>query len=432
MMGQLIHKSFIVLALWTGISIPLLLMFSGCSMLLLEDDLSGLTVARTESLLLLVDDGMYGDIEASIGQYRSDLEDEGYGSVLHRWEGGTAADVKLLLKQFVISHGIGGAFFIGALPSAWYELEGLTGHEEFPCDIFYMDLDASWQDHDGDGMWDSHSPLDLEIFVSRIAGAPQSMGFYFDKIHAYKGGSLSVQESAFIFKDNAWSDYNRGSTHGLDNIYGTIRIWEDVARTSVPSYLAQLTADGAEFVYQWIHSYPPLLCFEHEDRFQYLSTTDISVHNINGLFYNLFNCSASRYTENNLAAAYLLQTDYGLATTGSTKPGGNYYPKAFHYLLGQDSSWGEAFKGWYNNYGVTDDRWFLGMVLLGDPMLKPTKTVQKVLKTAPLTEIPPDTEEIERLHEELVRFTDRYGVNYGDDEGTFDEYRADNPQFFLE
>ena len=109
-------------------------------------------------------------------------------------------------------------------------------------------------------------------------------------------------------------------------------------------------------------------------------------------FYNLFNCSASRFTDEHIAMTYLTKTDYGLATTGTTKPGGNYYPKAFHHLLAQGNTWGEAFRGWYNNFGVTDDKWFLGMVILGDPMLTIQPTVHRILKTAPLTQIPPDEE----------------------------------------
>jgi hypothetical protein len=400
-----------------------LALFSGCSMLLLEDDVVNLTIAGTETLLVVVEESVYGSIEPSILQYREDLSNEGFETLLYEWGGGTAEDLKRMIGQYSDSDDIGGAFLIGDIPSAWYELQGLTGYEEFPCDIFLMDLDAAWQDGDGDGIYDQHSPLDAELFVSRVNGTSLELQRYFDKLHAFRKGMLASNGRAFIFKDNDWADFNTGSTFGLQYLYSSITISESISETSKPHYIDQLSSGGAEFVYQWIHAYPPLLCFDHEQRFHYLDTTDIFNHNLDGFFYNLFNCSASRFTENNVAMTYLMNTDYGLATTGSTKPGGNYYPKAFHYFLSENHTWGDAFRGWYNNYGAGDDPWFLGMVILGDPMLKVTATVQRAL-AAPLTEIAPDADEIEELQRQLLGFTDNYG------ELTFGQYREQHPWFF--
>ena len=413
----------------TGVAIiPLLVifctLFAGCSMLILEDDVVGLTIARTTDLLLLIDDSLFTSIESSIDQYVQDVHAQDCSVRVVRWQEGTFTDLKALIQESHSLDKIGGAFLVGNIPSAWYENEGFYGYEAFPCDVYLMDTDAAWQDNDGNGILDYHSSLELDIYVSRISGTVEELQQYFEKIHAYRNGNLAVDRSAYIFKDNAWIDFEKGSTFGLDDLYANITVYEEFPDTVKQAYMEKLTSDSAEYVYQWIHAYPPLLCIEESDLFNNIFTSEIMQHNLRGLFFNLFNCSASRFTEENIAMTCLVKTDYGLATTGTTKPGGNYYPKAFHYLLSQGNSWGEAFRGWYNHFGITSDKWFLGMVILGDPMLTISTTVHKVLKTAPLTQIPPSEEMMEELEHTLIEFTDGYG------ELTYEDYKEAYPQFF--
>jgi hypothetical protein len=267
-----------------------------------------------------------------------------------------------------------------------------------------MDLNADWRDADQDGVFDYHTALDLDIFISRIDGSTDQIRWYFEKLHAYRTGVLSGDDRAFIFKDNDWIDFEKGSTFGLENLFSNVSITDTIEETIKQEYLQKLSPAGPQYVYQWIHAYPSLLCIREGELYNYLYTSEISNNNLGGLFFNLFNCSASRFTEENIAMTYLTGTDYGLATTGTTKPGGNYYPKAFHHLLSQGNTWGEAFRGWYNHYGVTDDRWFLGMVILGDPMLTIQPTAHKIMKTAPLTQVPPDEEMKEELEQLLIEF----------------------------
>ena len=53
--------------------------------------------------------------------------------------------------------------FVGDLPAAWYECE-IWGHEEFPCDLYYMDLDGSWG-------WALEAGLDYELDNNWLIGA---------------------------------------------------------------------------------------------------------------------------------------------------------------------------------------------------------------------------------------------------------------------
>ena len=109
-------------------------------------------------------------------------------------------------------------------------------------------------------------------------------------------------------------------------------------------------------------------CISKASSYDRLSIDEINRMGVTGSFYNLFDCSASRYTEDNRAETYLHQ-EHGLATIGSTKPGGIYQPQTFHEVLANGGNWGQGYKNWYENVGLHDDGWFLGIVIMGDTTL---------------------------------------------------------------
>jgi hypothetical protein len=381
-----------------------LLLLLGCARFLPLEDLSKLEVEKADSILLVVAGGIYPSISDSIDTYRQDLKKEGCAVSCRLWDGGGAGELRTLLRSAMESEAIHGAFLVGDLPAVWYEQEGFTGHEEFPCDLYFMDADARWEDRDGDGILDAHSPLSLDMFVSRIEGTGAEISRYFEKVHRYRTGKLAVWKGAYIFKDDDWTDFHRGSSFELSRIYGDVDMCEDVAESFRSAYVAKLSGTGAEYVYQWIHSYPPLLCIRGTSSYEYIHTSDVAAGNFKGVFYNLFDCSAARFTEDNLGTAYLLHTDYGLAVLGSTKVGGNYNPRVFHYALAMGARWGDAYKCWYNEYGALDDRWFMGMVTLGDPTLTLTEETRFELKALAEDAAPPSLEEIGALEDAFRRF----------------------------
>ncbi len=400
------------------------LIFSGCTMLLTSDEYPDFVVVRSNRELLVVESEIYNTLEYSVNQYIDDLADEGSFVEVYIWQGGTASDLKSTIEMYYTENSIDGALLVGNLPTFWFEQNAFGRYEQFPCDLYFMDFDSTWRDDDNDGIVDYHSQLNLEIFVSRLAGTSIELIRYFDKVHMFRKGQLIVDESAYIFKDNSWSDYKRGSSFGLGRIFDSVIISEKLNETVKSNYISALTTSGAEYVYQWIHSYPPLLAVEGNNSNEYIHTSDILSNNFKGLFYNLFNCSAARFTQDNLAMTYLLRTDYGLATIGSTKVGGNYYPKVFHNVLAENGTWGDAYKAWYNYYGVNDDKWFLGMIILGDPMLVVSREIQKGLQTMAVGIVPPSVEEIEELGNKILEF----GYDYTGD--SFEEYKYQNPHFF--
>jgi hypothetical protein len=164
---------------------------------------------------------------------------------------------------------------------------------------------------------------------------------------------------------------------------------------------------------------------EFNNDYQYIDIRDIGSLNFKGLFFNLFDCSASRFTQDNIAMTYLAKTDYALATIGSTKVGGNYYPLSFNTTLSRHGTWGDAFKVWYNHYGITDDSWFLGMMILGDPALTVSVKAQSFeLFSSASTVIAPTAEEIDGLKKKFIEFSASSAS-----EG-FNEYKERNPQFY--
>jgi len=103
---------------------------------------------------------------------------------------------------------------------------------------------------------------------------------------------------------------------------------------------------------------------------------DIETIDPDGLLYNLFACSAARYTESNyIAGRYTFAGTYGLSTIGSTKTGSMLYFEDFYYELGDNCSVGEALQEWFRKQGQDgfynwEVCWYYGLVLIGDPTLR--------------------------------------------------------------
>jgi hypothetical protein len=94
------------------------------------------------------------------------------------------------------------------------------------------------------------------------------------------------------------------------------------------------------------------------------------------LFYNLFACGPGRFTDQNyLAGAYIFNTTWGLITVASSKSGSMLNFQDFTGPLGQGRTVGQAFLEWFDRqspYVQWEREWYYGMVLNGDPTLRPT------------------------------------------------------------
>jgi hypothetical protein len=432
-------------------------------------------------VVVIVDEALASVLANSLRTYLTDLGAEGLRGTVEIWAPGTVEELKSFIFARVDKYGAEGVFLIGNMPAAWYEQTAFDQHEEFPMDLYLQDRDAVWGDADGDGIYDSHSDLDLDIYLSRLQTLPDPeecqsspnfptcpstyepggalyaseaciehcpSGFatrsgspdvdccgpfflkrYFDRLHQYRILGSLVNESALVFTDDTWNAW--GQPFYLDTLYSTVHVVKELSDTTKEKYVEMLCGEGSEFVYQWTHATPNNLFIYYDSTAYPIHRTQIGwspylpptlTYNFEASFWNMFSCEAARFTVPNVGMAIAFQTDFGLAIVGSTKAGGIWRPEIFHLNLAQGVPWGEAYRLWYNNYGYTDDEWHLGMVLFGDPLLTLLGDVTGLMKLS--QQEAPSPEDIEALRQSMI---DRPQLEELD---TFEEYRESNPQFF--
>jgi hypothetical protein len=368
--GEFMMRSLLPLLLVAGL-------ISGCG--------DGREVVQpAESFLIVIDRALHPSLESRLDQYVETMRSEQFQVYVEPWAPTDVDELKALLFDYVDLYDIEGALLIGDLPYAEFEQDGLVGDDlGFPVDIYLQDRDTMWVDQDNNGIYDFHydlhtdSPyIHLEIYTSRLTGSVEQLQSYFDRMEEYRHVGSLVEPSAFIFIDDDWSGTDTSDALKLDGLYSKIEIIQDPADSTRNNYLEKLTTDGAEMVFQKIHAGPQIMNIEQEGGLEsgLVLPSDIVRYNLKASFLNLEDCSAARFSElgPTIAEAYTVGTDYGLAIIGSTKVGHLNRPDTFHSNLAAGMRWGEAYKDWYNVEGRKSDRWHLGIVLMGDPLLRPT------------------------------------------------------------
>ncbi len=339
----------------------------------------------TDSLVaVMVNSDLYGRIQTSIDQYVNDLVLDGYTVEVDLWSGGDYQDLRDSLKDKWEQSGLVGAVLLGNLPVAWCELN-VWDPEEFPIDYYFMELDGTWSDSDGDGLLEGVSAgsgdLGPEIWVGRLAPSSlvwgneaQLLENYFTKNHNYRTGNLSLPHRALSFVDDDW-DYFEDCD--LSYAYGDVTVITDFNQTIATTYKQKLLEN-----YEWIQLCAHSSSWAHTFLINNSHWGGGSVYNYeihalqpHALFYNLFACSNTRFMEtNNLGNWYIFVDDYGLAVVGSAKKGSMLDFASFYSPLGQGKCIGQAYKEWFevqaeDGFSSTEKGWFFGMNVLGDPML---------------------------------------------------------------
>lgn len=322
---------------------------------------------------IIVASGLEIPLAPELAQFALDLEAEGFDVSTSVMTGGTSSDLREFLQG---QTELGGAILIGNLPVAWYEMDE-WGHEEFPMDLYFMDLDGIWSDSDVDGLLDGHSgDRAPEIWIGRID--PHAMEFgnelfllkdYFAKNHAYRTGSMAVPARALAFNDDDW---HYCDDEGLDYIYSTVDVINNSTETTAAYYCDRL-AYGYEFVHVMTHSSPWGHTFMVPSGYSGTVTApEISAINPQTVFVQLFACSNTRWTEPNcLGNWYLFGDDFGQLAIGSTKTGAMLSFEAFYQPIGEGKIPGAAFSDWFATVGIYNPPWHYGCGLLGDPTLQP-------------------------------------------------------------
>lgn len=354
-------------------------------------------------VVILVNRFLYPHL--SLDTFISDITSMGYSVYLDTVSGGTCVDIRNLLYTRWNSQGAVGVIIIGELPVPWYALDD----EVFPIDYYYMDLDGYWGDANNDDIFDSHSDgsgdEEADIWLGRLTATYCTNGDeaslvqnYLNKNHQYRIGNLSVPFQALAFNDDDWS-YT--GDPGLNAIYGSnVEVVENSTSTTETQYVSKLQ-NGYEYVHimahssPWSHTFRPMNVGGTFYNFELYFLT-APVH-----FLNLFSCSGARYVErDNLGNAYIFRSDYGLGVVGSAKTGAMLYFSEFYTPLGNDSTFGGAFKEWMVINAEWSPSWFYGLTYLGDPTLKPGMSKDNLPN-----QIPPDPVNVLTVYVDSAKIT---------------------------
>lgn len=345
----------------------------------------------TNKIYVLVTSTVYSSLESRLLRYASDLENwTSYTAVIYQGSWGSPQDVRTYLQGELVN-GLVGALLVGNIPVAWFEIAndyGEYGYASFPIDAFYADLDGNWVDAQTTspmqaGVYDDHTGTrEPDIMVGRLKASGLAAGTevallqnYFDKNHLYRIGSISMPHKALVYVDDDWIPWADSDSNNVGLVYSDRTLVKDGATTVATDYKNRLTQD-----YEWIHLEAHSDANTHYFKIGEewsggsVSYSDITAIDPHCLFYNLFSCSAARYTESNcIGSTYIFTNTYGLATIGSTKTGGMLDLNYFYNPLATKTI-GGAFKDWWTASAESNRSWFYGMTVLGDPALSPTYT----------------------------------------------------------
>jgi hypothetical protein len=335
-------------------------------------------------VLVAVNADLYPTITGSIDQYIRDLAYEGYFATCYTMSGGSAAEMRAFLAG---KRPLVGVLLVGSLPTAWFEMDDdfNNTHSEFPCDLYYMDLDGTWADPDNDGKFSTHpTGVAPELWVGRL-WTPTAAGNdtalltdYFKRNHAFRKGQFGVSDRALAYVDDDWAGFGDCA---FDLIFppANIEVITDPATTDADRYKAEINQHRA-----WdqvcAHSSPGGHSFKVPTGGEWVPNTYLrDVNPPNAYFYNLFACSNALFTQPDYMAGWYIfdkgggSTCNGLPAVGSTKTGSMLLFENFYGAMASGRSIGGAFGAWWGALGADHDlgerQWYYGMTLLGDPTL---------------------------------------------------------------
>lgn len=328
-------------------------------------------------MLVLVDSNVYAAVQASVDRYVLDVGREGYWATVHVVDGGTPHQV----RQYIKERGPVGAFLVGAIAVPWYEHDG----SQFPCDLYYMDTNGTWNDANGDGRFDAHDGnVDPEIWIGRLY-TPTSNGNdaalindYFDRNHRFRLGGLGHAHSALAYVDDDWQGFDDCA---FDSMFpsSVITKYTNPDTTDADLYKAEVNT-----LRSWVQVCAHSWTSGHSFR---VSTGNETVQSPyfrdtnppNAHFYNLFACGPGKFTSSDyLGGWYIFDksgggTNHGMAAVASAKTGSMLAFEDFYEPMGAGKSIGAAFVDWWKARGPDHDDgerfWYYGLALLGDPTL---------------------------------------------------------------
>ena len=352
-----------------------------------------------DKVLIFVDSTLYSLCEHKIKRYVYDIYYV-YGCEIKMTviKGENCFDVKNLILSD--STNLDGVVFIGDIASASYEANDVINgysHNTWLCDMYYMDLDAVWNDIDHDNNFDNYNDdFCPEAFVGRICAKNVGNGSdeidlfekYMDKNHAFWIGHRPVNKKfALSYTNPDWSG-SYDLIYGIGSLYGSTKYDHITSSNSAfcaDDYLERLRNDRYEFVQlashsrEWRHEFDSLVPNNntYDTIVVYISSTKINTNGSKAIGMNLFCCSACRWTHNAyLGGNYVYGPNSSvLSLIGSTKVGSMLSMSRFYNPLHDEKTIGQALVDWWNSdtyHQTSIDSticWFFGLTIIGDPLV---------------------------------------------------------------
>lgn len=343
--------------------------------------------AGGKRLEILVEELLYPSVASEILAYVELLEQDGWGVAVVRASGGVDTDLRAFLQGRHQTDGIQGAFLIGALPVAWFEMDDdfFLTRSVFPCDLYFMDLDGTWVDQDKDSLWDGHTASSTgderpELFLGRLAAAPFADALrsetdwvraYLAKATLWRATRFGLADRALAYQDDPWAQVDTAQGNAFPQVTAVV----DPVQTTAAGYLAELALSPRSVV----------LCAasndqEHSFQSPGVPPSKVVAADILGStgwfpFVNLFAARAGDFTATRyIGGAYVLAARGAVSAVASTKNGAMTEWAGYYQALGKRASVGSAFREWLglrHPYTREQVRWYYGLTLLGDPTLAP-------------------------------------------------------------
>ena len=337
----------------------------------------------TELVVLVINSSLYTSVGSKLVRYANSIAEDGTLVEIYLSSEGTPEELRDFLSSRLAS-GLVGAVLIGDLPVPWYEIPDPYDHDEFPADLYYMDLDGRWYDRDGDGIFDEHTngsgDQAPEIYVGRLTASPLGLESglvknYFEKNNRYRNCQLGCNERALVYIDDDWDYWTGEWSSDIAPVYPDRVVISEQDATVADDYRVRLE-ENYEWIQVHVHSSPAMHSFQigHEHIGGEFYATEIPGIDPTALFYNLFACSNARYVEEGyMAGEYVFANWGGLAAIGSTKSGAMLEFDKFYRPLSEGKSLGRAFLDWFQSlapFSLDEQEWHYGMTLIGDPTLR--------------------------------------------------------------
>ena len=360
-------------------------------------------------ILLIFENNLYENLNNYVDLYFNDLEKSGYSLDVFEYVSGSPEELREFFKSFYFSfNSLKGVIFVGNLPyvvyemyDSWDEWTYLNGYDDFPCDLFFMDMTGTWKDIGGcDGCEPNNGKYDkfedeqnpAEIWVSRITPGYMEdyseyvslFNDYFKKEYEYRRGETLNSKKALDYVDDDWKwmtnddKVKLGILFGFKNVdapvedvNGNICTAEDYKnnRMTYPYQMVYLRSHGSPINHGFYQN--------NKSEFKYVLIDDYLNIMPSSAFYLLYTCSGCdfsyRGSEGFLGGRVLFNKNGGLVSIGTTKTGGMWYDSTFFIDLYYEKSFGEAFVDWINDalsaYPEKGKPWWYGMTIIGDGTL---------------------------------------------------------------